>query len=102
MNDARLIHADVRDGLDRIEPASVQCVVTSPPYWGLRDYNTATWSGGDPECDHRHTHEQRALSRADTEGRATIPGGGAFYGDTCGRCGATRHDPPGLGMAIGR
>lgn len=22
---------------------SVQCVVTSPPYWGLRDYGTATW-----------------------------------------------------------
>lgn len=31
---------------------SVQCVVTSPPYWGLRDYGTARWDGGDPECDH--------------------------------------------------
>tara|TARA_R100001480_G_scaffold89736_2_gene96533 strand:+ start:357 stop:1355 length:999 start_codon:yes stop_codon:yes gene_type:complete len=26
--------------------------VTSPPYWGLRDYGTAEWVGGDPECDH--------------------------------------------------
>ncbi len=31
---------------------SVQCVVTSPPYWGLRDYGTGRWIGGDPECPH--------------------------------------------------
>ena len=27
--------------------------ITSPPYWGLRDYGTAEWEGGDAECDHR-------------------------------------------------
>jgi len=32
---------------------SVHCVVTSPPYWGLRDYGTAEWSGGDAGCDHK-------------------------------------------------
>lgn len=32
---------------------SVNCCVTSPPYWGLRDYQTGEWDGGDPECDHR-------------------------------------------------
>ena len=31
---------------------SVQCVVTSPPYYGLRDYGTAKWEGGDPNCKH--------------------------------------------------
>ncbi len=31
---------------------SVHCCVTSPPYFGLRDYGTATWEGGDPDCDH--------------------------------------------------
>jgi DNA modification methylase len=35
---ARIIVADVLDGLATLEPESVQCVVTSPPYWGLRDY----------------------------------------------------------------
>jgi DNA modification methylase len=35
---ARIIVADVFDGLATIEPESVQCCVTSPPYWGLRDY----------------------------------------------------------------
>ena len=39
----------------RILPAlgagSAQCVVTSPPYWGLRDYGIepSVW-GGDPGC----------------------------------------------------
>jgi len=34
---------------------SVQCVVTSPPYWGLRKYDgeqDLIW-GGDKECDHQ-------------------------------------------------
>lgn len=31
---------------------SVHTIVTSPPYYGLRDYGTAKWEGGDPECDH--------------------------------------------------
>ena len=34
----KIILADVIDGLRSLENQSVQCVVTSPPYWGLRDY----------------------------------------------------------------
>jgi DNA modification methylase len=34
----RIINADVMDGLAQIEDESVHCCVTSPPYWGLRDY----------------------------------------------------------------
>jgi DNA modification methylase len=33
-----VIAGDCRDVLPTLEPESVQCVVTSPPYWGLRDY----------------------------------------------------------------
>jgi DNA modification methylase len=29
------------DGLRQLDDESVQCVVTSPPYWGLRDYGVA-------------------------------------------------------------
>jgi len=29
-----------------------QTCVTSPPYYGLRDYGTAKWEGGNPDCDH--------------------------------------------------
>ena len=49
---------EIREGdclteLAKLEPASIQTCVTSPPYWGLRDYGTATWEGGDPGCEHR-------------------------------------------------
>jgi site-specific DNA-methyltransferase (cytosine-N4-specific) len=43
---------DCREVMAEMEPESVHCVVTSPPYWGLRDYGTATWVGGDEGCDH--------------------------------------------------
>jgi DNA modification methylase len=33
-----ILHGHVTDILKEIETESVQCVVTSPPYWGLRDY----------------------------------------------------------------
>src|SRR5258708_6254929 len=49
----RIIHGDCRDVLRELPDASVQCCVTSPPYWGLRDYGVdATIWGGDPECEH--------------------------------------------------
>ena len=35
-----ILHGDVIDKLKELESESVQCVVTSPPYWGLRDYGT--------------------------------------------------------------
>lgn len=34
----RVLIGDVRDRLSELPTASVHCVVTSPPYWGLRDY----------------------------------------------------------------
>ena len=43
----------VLDELRGIEPESIHCVVTSPPYFGLRDYGLPAqiW-GGEPDCDH--------------------------------------------------
>ena len=33
-----ILQGDVLDKLKEIETGIIQCVVTSPPYWGLRDY----------------------------------------------------------------
>lgn len=33
-----LIHSDAILALHKLPSSSVQCIVTSPPYWGLRDY----------------------------------------------------------------
>lgn len=59
--------------LAEMEPDSVDCVVCSPPYWGLRDYGTATWEGGDASCDHRSPtmREGRNEARAKLAGSAS-------------------------------
>lgn len=36
--EARVLVGDVRESLKTLPDGSVRCVVTSPPYWGLRDY----------------------------------------------------------------
>ena len=39
---------------------SVHCVVTSPPYFGLRNYGLTNWTGGDPDCLHSPGPEKAA------------------------------------------
>lgn len=47
-----MIHqGDVRDVLPTLDAESVQCVVTSPPYWGLRDYGVTGQIGLEPTPD---------------------------------------------------
>lgn len=41
----QVLVGDVRECLDSIPKASVQCIVTSPPYWGLRDYGVVGQMG---------------------------------------------------------
>ena len=41
-------HGDTRAVMAEIEPESVNCVVTSPPYWGLRDYGEPGQLGLEP------------------------------------------------------
>ncbi|MDD2445110.1 MAG: site-specific DNA-methyltransferase [Candidatus Nanoarchaeia archaeon] len=46
-----IINGDVLDGLRSLPDCSVQCVVTSPPYWGLRDYGVPGQIGLEPTLD---------------------------------------------------
>lgn len=41
-----LYTGDATDTLAVLPDAAAHCVVTSPPYWGLRDYGTGRWVGG--------------------------------------------------------
>lgn len=43
-----ILIGDVRDRLREMPADSVDCVVTSPPYWGLRDYGVAGQIGLEP------------------------------------------------------
>ena len=67
----QLIQGDCIESMKRLEAGSIQTCITSPPYFGLRDYQTATWEGGDPECDHK-----QATARNDGGRVNTTPNGG--------------------------
>ncbi|MCA3247376.1 MAG: site-specific DNA-methyltransferase [Azospirillum sp.] len=44
----RILLGDVRSRLQQLPSDSVHCVVTSPPYWGLRDYGVPGQIGLEP------------------------------------------------------
>ena len=69
---SQIVQGDSLDVLATLPAESVQTCITSPPYWGLRDYGVTPriWDG-DPAC--RHEWE-------DDEARASF----------CTRCGAWR------------
>ena len=46
--DLTLYQGDVREVLRSLPDESVHCVVTSPPYWGLRDYGAKGSSASSP------------------------------------------------------
>ena len=94
---------DCRETMRRWKERGVkaQTCVTSPPYYGLRDYGTAKWEGGDAMCDHRADGERRQIPHGDgrpvetdsyANVRALIPGAGANFKSVCGKCGALRID----------
>lgn len=83
---ATLTVGDARDLLTRLEAGSVQCVVTSSPYWGMRVYDNERnirWADGDscpygfeqtPEGFIRHTVELLVLLKP-----AIAPGGSVWW-----------------------
>jgi len=49
----QIINGNALDELKKLPDVSVDCVITSPPYYGLRAYKYAeTIWGGNPECKH--------------------------------------------------
>src|SRR5712692_10514899 len=53
-----ILHGEVRASLQTLPANSVDCVITSPPYWGLRDYGLPpqVW-GADCSCKHCRSGE---------------------------------------------
>ena len=72
------------------EGIQVQSCITSPPYYGLRDYGTSTWEGGDINCDHS-TPRSRGddIKKGDKQG--TSLGSRPNTQRVC-KCGAIRKD----------
>lgn len=80
--------------LPQLEAESVQCVVTSPPFWGLRKYagsQELIW--GDGNCKHEWASLERWLHRGSTQSPKLTDGmmtQDKTVDTTCSLCGAWR------------
>jgi DNA modification methylase len=95
----RILVGDARAGLAALPAESVHCVVTSPPYWGLRDYGLppTVWGGEDPGCAHAWAtaiHPGMSGGMASPmqahKGLQNFQAFGPTEHATCARCGAWR------------
>ena len=98
-----ILRGNCLETLKQIPDGTVDCCVTSPPYYGLRDYGTGKWVGGDPNCDHKIEHTRKdsvcgvgTHSRMENDG---IPVGGTIVKSKCPKCGAIREDSQ-IGLEI--
>ena len=99
MERLEILCGDALERLKALADCGVQCCVTSPPYWGLRDYGTAKWEGGDSDCDHV---EKFCRNDGDRNGEDGFAGsqnrnghadmGKKQFSQVCGKCGAKRID----------
>jgi site-specific DNA-methyltransferase (cytosine-N4-specific) len=98
-HDVTLWQGDVLDVLPTLPAESVNCVVTSPPYYGLRDYGTGTWEGGGADCAHAKPLGDSPLNANFNERWGNSSGQRKQetaktqqFRDVCGLCGARRVD----------
>ena len=87
-----ILAGDCRDTLKTLADQSINTCITSPPYWGLRDYGTAEWEGGDENCDHVEPSSSIKFKGRDDQAHTKKQ-----YKKQCLKCGAIRKDKQ-LGM----
>ena len=88
-----ILFGDCKATLSAFLPQSARTCVTSPPYYGLRDYGTATWIGGDPNCKHRKTGKQGSNCITGHKNHDDMGGVGDYiFKSVCPLCGAIRQD----------
>ena len=81
----RVLNGNCLDVLSELPEQSVNTCITSPPYYGLRDYQTAEWKGGDENCEHTISHYSDNLKpEVDRPFRGNR--------SACIKCGAIRKD----------
>lgn len=93
MNLNSIYVGDVLDVLKTLPSESIDCVITSPPYWGQRNYGTAVWSGGEETCSHeaariknRFDYSLGGIQKQYNKSNVVS------YDNTCLTCGAVRSD----------
>lgn len=84
---------DCRESMRQMarEGVKVQTCITSPPYFGLRDYGTGKWIGGDKSCSHKRDSKYSDKTITGHANKA-LTVGDAIYKAVCPKCGAIRED----------
>lgn len=96
--DFQLHCGDAVECLKDVPSGSVDCCVTSPPYYAQRDYGTGTWSGGSGECAHdaarKKTRYDYSLASSPIQQGSGVgtDAQAAMYATVCPTCGAERVD----------
>jgi len=89
----RIEFGDCRETMRRwaSEGIKAQTCITSPPYYGLRDYGTGKWVGGDESCSHKRDSKYSEKTITGHANKA-LTVGDAIYKSACPKCGAVRED----------
>lgn len=86
----KIYQTDCLSGLKLLPDNSVDCCVTSPPYFNQRNYGTAEWIGGDEKC--KHEQLPTLLNRNQNKNKKETVEGCVVYKDECSICGAIKKD----------
>ena len=107
INTHKIIQGDCIAGMKTLPVGCIQTCITSPPYFGLRDYGTGTWEGGEDTCDHKdddalaeRLRQKKSMisvgERTDGSTRTRVHdeqiGNTIQHRNTCLKCGAHRTD----------
>jgi len=88
-----ILQGNCLDKIKDLEDNSIDCVVSSPPYFGLRDYGTAKWEGGDVNCSHSYGRNTRGgLSDFQKKNKGGFGDEAIKTDENCKLCGAKRID----------
>ena len=88
-----IVQGNCIDKIKELDDNSIDCVVSSPPYFGLRDYGTAQWQGGDIKCSHSYGRNTRGgLTEFQKKNKGSFGDEAVKSGENCKLCGAKRID----------
>jgi len=91
-----IICGDCLAVLKTLPSESVNCCISSPPYWALRDYGTATWEGGDLKCAHDAAKQKSrydySLATSKIQDGSRTGTDAPKWKDICPACGAKKVD----------
>ena len=98
MMNRKILQGDILDKIKEIPDESIDCIITSPPYYALRDYGTGVWEGSTvATCTHqsikRKTRAERGgLTELQAGSQGSFGDESQWSSDTCPDCGAIRKD----------